>query len=403
MLRYLFVDMNAYFASVEQQARPELRHQPVGVVPVLADTTCCIATSYEAKAHGVRTGTIVAQAKKLCPNIRLVQARHSLYLEKHHQIVTAVESCLHVNEVCSIDEMWGRLMGPECEPANALTLGRRVKDAIRSQAGDYLSCSVGLAPNRFLAKVASNLQKPDGLSVISAEDLPEILHPLKLDDFPGIGRRMLRRLHRRGIYEVAQLCRLSESQMVRIWQGVLGKVWWHQLRGDDLPPAITHTRTISHSRVLPPNRRNIDAAYGVLVRLIDKAAIRMRYKRYWAKQMAIRVSRLDGPAWKRRVWLGGCQDTMMMVQAFHQLWTQKPPSGRLIRVSVVLFDLVADASMPQPLFPPEQRRLHLFQTLDKINRKHGAHTVYLGAMHESRTAAPLRIAFTSVPDPNIPD
>src|ERR1700758_5638171 len=89
-LNWLFVDLNSYFASVEQQDRPELRGKPVGVVPMLADTTCCIAASYEAKAHGVKTGTIVADAKKMCPNIILVEGRHELYVEYHHRIVEAV-------------------------------------------------------------------------------------------------------------------------------------------------------------------------------------------------------------------------------------------------------------------------------------------------------------------------
>ena len=102
-LNWLFVDLNSYFASVEQDARPELRGRPVGVVPMLADTTVCIAASYEAKAHGVKTGTVVAYAKKMCPGLVLVEARHEIYVEYHHRIVEAVESCLPVTAVLSID------------------------------------------------------------------------------------------------------------------------------------------------------------------------------------------------------------------------------------------------------------------------------------------------------------
>src|ERR1700746_1386837 len=110
-LNWLFVDLNSYFASVEQEVRPDLRGRPVGVVPMMADTTCCIAASYEAKAFGVRTGTIVADAKRMCPDIVLVEARHEIYVEYHHRIVEAVETCLPVTAVMSIDEMVCRLMG----------------------------------------------------------------------------------------------------------------------------------------------------------------------------------------------------------------------------------------------------------------------------------------------------
>src|SRR5579864_8717538 len=109
-VNWLFLDLNSYFASVEQQDRPELRGKPVGVVPMLADTTCCIAASYEAKAFGVRTGTIVADAKRLCPEIILIEGLHELYVDYHHRVVEAVESCLPVTAVCSIDEMACRLM-----------------------------------------------------------------------------------------------------------------------------------------------------------------------------------------------------------------------------------------------------------------------------------------------------
>src|SRR3974390_2747414 len=137
-LNWLFVDLNSYFASVEQQVRPELRGRPVGVVPMLADTTVCIAASYEAKAFGVRTGTIVADARRLCPDIILVEGRHELYTEYHHRVVEAVECCLPVTAVCSIDEMACRLMGRERPLLAAMELGRKVKARIRARVGERL-------------------------------------------------------------------------------------------------------------------------------------------------------------------------------------------------------------------------------------------------------------------------
>src|ERR1700744_3556707 len=141
-LQWLFVDLNSYFASVEQELRPELRDRPVAVVPVLADTTCCIAASYEAKRFGVRTGTMVSEARQMCPGILLVEARHELYVEYHHKVVEAVESCVPVTSVMSIDEMACRLIGQEQPMLAALELGRQVKSAIRSKAGSTLRCSV---------------------------------------------------------------------------------------------------------------------------------------------------------------------------------------------------------------------------------------------------------------------
>src|SRR5277367_3753744 len=183
-VNWLFVDLNSYFASVEQQVRPELRGRPVGVVPMMADTTCCIAASYEAKAFGVRTGTIVADAKRMCPEIVLVEGRHEIYTEYHHRVVEAVESCVPVTAVCSIDEMACRLIGRERPLLSAIDLGMRVKRTISERVGPMLRSSVGLATNRFLAKIASDMEKPDGLVALPLDLLPEALGQLSLRDLP---------------------------------------------------------------------------------------------------------------------------------------------------------------------------------------------------------------------------
>ncbi len=233
-LNWLFVDLNSYFASVEQQDRPELRGKPVGVVPMMADTTCCIAASYEAKAHGVKTGTIVADAKKMCPNIVLVEARHEIYVDYHHRIVEAVESCLPVTAVMSIDEMACRLMGRERPLLAALELGRKVKATIREQVGPMLRSSVGLATSRYLSKVASDMEKPDGLVALTLDMLPEALRRLTLRDLPGIGAKTEKRLNEKGIHTMDDLMRLDCEQAGQLWGSVWGERLWHWLRGRGL-------------------------------------------------------------------------------------------------------------------------------------------------------------------------
>ncbi len=224
-LNWLFVDMNSFFSSVEQDARPELRGRPVGVVPMMADTTVCIAASYEAKAHGVKTGTIVADAKRLCPGIALVEARHELYVEYHHRIVEAVESCLPVTAVLSIDEMACRLMGRERPLLAAMELGRQVKARILERVGPRMRSSVGLAANRYLAKVASDMEKPDGLVALTQDILPEALRQLTLRDLPGVGAQTEKRLNEKGIQSMEALLALDCEQAGELW----GSVWGERL------------------------------------------------------------------------------------------------------------------------------------------------------------------------------
>lgn len=396
-LTTLFVDMNAYFASVEQQDRKELRGRPVVVAAVDADSTCCIAASYEAKRLGVRTGTPVWQARRI-PAVRVVVARPAKYVEVHHQIVAAVESCLPIHGVHSIDEMSCRLGPRDCELDAALDVAGRVKAAIRGRVGEFLRCSIGLGPNRLLAKVATDLQKPDGLVVVTAADLPDILHPLRLNDLPGIGPRMLVRLNRAGVESVAQLCRLDEGQMRDVWGGVVGRRWWHWLRGHDLPEPPTHRATVGHSHVLPPALRNDAGAEGVLVRMIHKAAARLRRMNYWARQMSVYVSftfREEG--WSGSVALGLCQDTQTMLEAFQSLWRHRPRLGPPTQVAVTLYNLVSGPSAAIPLFPAERRRVELSRVMDQLNKRFGPDTVYFAGMHTARDAAPTRIAFGQIP------
>ena len=213
LLSWLFIDLNSYFASVEQQARPELRGKPVGILPMMAETTCCIAASYEAKAFGVKTGTNVADARRLCPGIQFVEARHELYVEFHHRIVEAVESCIPVTGVYSIDEMGCRLIGRERPLMVAMELGRQIKARIKDKVGDTLRCSVGIATNRYLAKIATDMDKPDGLVALTPDILTAALKRLELRDLPGIGPRMEKRLHLAGIRTMDHLLSLSAEQM----------------------------------------------------------------------------------------------------------------------------------------------------------------------------------------------
>ena len=198
------VDMNSYFASVEQQFRPELRGRPVAVVPVMADNTCAIAASYEAKRYGIRTGTKVFEARRLCPELRTVEARPPLYVQVHEEIVAAVDSVLPVHEVTSIDEMFCKMGLRQRTPDKAFAIAQEVKKAIHDRAGAHLLCSIGLAPNRFLAKIAGKMQKPDGLTALSARGPCHTnctRSPSR--DLTGIGKRhaspagVQRRLHRR--------------------------------------------------------------------------------------------------------------------------------------------------------------------------------------------------------------
>jgi DNA polymerase IV len=416
-LRWLLLDLNSYFASVEQELRPELRGRPIAVVPVMADTTCAIAASYEAKAFGVRTGTRIGDAKQMCPGIELVEARHDVYVDYHNRIVEAVERCVPVSAVLSIDEMASSLIGREQPLTAALDLAKRVKASIRENVGATLRCSIGLAPNRYLAKIASDMQKPDGLVALTPDRLPSALAELTLRDLPGVGARMEKRLQEQGIRTMSQLLALSREQLSRAWGSINGEKLWHWLRGEDFQDAeLEHQKSISQSHVLPPEFRTEDGCYAVAHKLLHKAAMRLRNARLWATHLSltIRYATASGPSRHssgihQSVWSEGlsvieCQDNQTLIEALRKLWATRPRDEQHRRpfyIGVWLGNLVPDHLHTLSLFSgleAESKRTRLTSTMDALNQKYGTATLFSASMLLARAAAPTRIAFTSIPD-----
>ena len=402
-LHSLYVDLNSFFASAEQQLRPELRGRPVGVLPVMADTTCCIAASIDAKRFGIKTGTPVWQARKLCRDIVFVQARPSTYVEIHHRIVTAVESCTPVGAVLSIDEMACDLMGSEREEANAVKLGHQIKQAIYDQVGEVLHSSIGIAPNRFLAKTASNMQKPDGLVVIRQDELPQRLYGLKLGALTGIGRAMEQRLSQLGIHSVEQLCAASKDTLHRAWGGIDGERFYAKLRGEVVASAPTQRSSVGHSHVLAPELRDPDSALAVLYRLLHKAAMRLRHYGYCAGGLSLHLHYLKTDSWHAR-WVDQARfsphaDTLQFNPVLAELWQRRPPDpGPILKVGVTLTDLVEHSQVTRDLFDPDDQHETLNNVLDQINQRYCPNTLYFGGAHRGRGAAPMRIAFSHVPE-----
>jgi DNA polymerase-4 len=432
-LRNLFLDFNAYFASVEQQIKPELRNKPVGVVPVMAETTCCIAASYEAKSYGVKTGTLVSEAKKLCPDIKFVEASHRTYVEFHNRLKKAIEYCLPVDRVLSIDEMVCSLMGKERKRENAIEIAHRIKKKISSDVGEYLKCSIGIAPNQYLAKTATDLQKPDGLVVIEEEDLPQCLYKLEIDGLCGIGRRMKVRLRRSGIYTIEQLCSADKLTLQKVWGGIEGERMYDQLRGKIVQRPTTHRSTVGHSHVLPPKLRNNESAYAVLHRLLQKATMRMRYIGYYASALGV-IVRYSKPKavvsanreesynyevppreeiglqlpkkfkWKDYITFNYTQNTVELIKGFNKMWGRNPYKEFIpTQVGVVLFNLLDEKYATLPIFEDYEKNKSLYKAIDLLNRRYGYSAVYFGGAHTARNSAPMRIAFTQIPNLEIED
>ena len=399
-LRSLLVDFNSYFASVEQQAEPRLRGRPLGVVPMLAETTVCIAASIEAKTFGVKTGTKVAEARRLCPEIEFVVARHDLYIDYHHRAGAVVDTFVPVRAVLSIDEMDCELTGRWREPERAMDIARKVKNGLRSEIGECLRTSIGIGPNTFIAKTASDMVKPDGLVMIEKSELPERLFELPVRALSGVGKQMEKRLHRHKIFTVRDLAGRSADELRAVWGGIGGEIMYQRIRGEEQHEHSNDTSSISHSSVLGPDNRNAEHAYAVLNRLTQKAAMRLRKANFYAGRLSIGVKYLDGTRWDTDMKLVDTQDTMAFLHALEKLWSKRPKDRRtILQVGMVYSDFVSEANHTGSLFASEDKSKSLYSTLDKLNARFGKQAVYFASAHKARDRGGLHIAFNHIPDP----
>ena len=425
---FLHIDLNSFFASVEQQLHPEYRGKPVGVCGTMADTGALIAASYEAKALGIKTLTKVGEAKRLCPDIILVNGSHSVYAEYSHKIAAAVERCCPVAHTPSIDEMVCQLMGRECEPPAARRIALEIKQAIKDDVGETLRCSIGMAPNRYLAKIASDMQKPDGLIGLLPSQLPRAIAHLELRDLPGVGARTEIRLNNKGITSMQQLLALDRPGMHALWDSVWGDRLYHWLRGantgdDGAPVPADLQKSLGHSHVMGPEFRSDEGAWSVAHKLLHKASMRLRMEHFYTGSMSVTIkyalsrqqveqasraqaktkqhtSGIQHTAWGMEARFRDCQDTLSLLDVLRNVWKQRPRGELYERpffVGVTLRELIPESEHQATLFGDPDNRAELSATMDKLNLKYGHTTLHFAGMLPARETAPTRIAFTQIP------
>ncbi|GAA0307190.1 DNA polymerase IV [Sphingomonas oligophenolica] len=415
-LRWLFLDLNSYFASVEQQLQPELRGKPVLVAPVDSDTTVAIAASVEAKRYGISTGTPVWEAKRLCRDLIVTPARHEKYVEFHDAIIAEIWKHIPVTRVCSIDEVACRLLDNENSVEAATALAHRIKAGIRAHVGECLTSSVGIAPNRLLAKLASDMQKPDGLVILPAEQLPQRLYDMPLRDIAGIGAKMERRLARDGINDIRQLCERRPRDAGTAWGGTNGDRLWYLLHGVDLPEKATQSRSIGHSHVLSPGKRGVEPVRLTARRLALKATSRLRRKSYRSRLLVLHARFEDDKSvWRASIRLPATQDSFVVLAALDALYPRLVAAGRtrpgdfqIRMVGVTLAEIEPVAGEQPSLFAlldpddplaRETRTLSLSRAMDRINERFGRNAVSVGPLHGGRIdRVGTKIAFGRIPE-----
>jgi DNA polymerase IV len=438
--KLLLVDMNSFFASVEQQANPVFRGKPVGICARLAPgesgraslerTSCLIAASKEAKRLGIKTGTLVYEAQKICPEIILLVAEPEKYREVNRRINRIFLDYTDMVESYSIDESFIDLRETKLNP---LVVGAEIKRRIRSEAGEWLTCSVGIGANKFLAKLASDMEKPDGLTVVWRSQLPIIYRSKKLRELWGVGRGWERRLGKIGITSPLQVLNYPLQNLVSLF-GRPGFYLWRRLNGleedkissnytspltgEDVrrtdegelsnpsPGALHHPlpfgervnrestmpKSFGNSWVLNFRSRERERLKPVILRLAEKAARRMRAKNLRAKGFSFYVDFADNTNFYRTKKIKYFIETgLSLYEEILREWGSGKLSSEVRKIAVSFCNLSL-RSQQLGLFD-EDKYFKLTKEIDLINDKYGEFSIRSGLIANTSDYAPDAIAF----------
>jgi len=409
-IEWLYLDFDGFFASVEQQARPALREKPVGIVPFSGTThTCIIACSKEAKARGIKNVMNVSDAKRLCPELILQPQSPDLYRRAHNALLAEINSIIPISAVKSIDELCCKLDKKDIK--NPYKTAMDIKVALAQGVGKYITCSIGFAANRHLAKIACKIDKPNGVTVWHPNQMPAPLLDLPFDDIPGIGSRMEQRLLKAGIYSIKKLMDTEPKQMRKLWRNVTGERLWYALHGYEIQASKSERNMYGHGRVLPPALRNFIDAKNCSRLLLVKAARRMRRANFNAGILYIWMGLTKGYkkgnySWSSRHKLYAANDDQACLKALDTLWEkakiQVPSSMKIMRIGVTLADLTPANSRQLDIFIDDdferQKWKKVTTTVDNLNSRYGKSLITMGPW-ELPAGGNLggKISFTRIP------
>jgi len=377
----LFIDMNSYFARCEQQANYWLRNRPVGVCVYTGKYGCVISLSTEAKERGLKAGMRLNDAMAVCPDLVPVESNPVRYREYHTKIINLLLEYSKDVVAKSIDEAIINLTNyPHLDP---LTIARQIKRAILERVGDWLTCSIGIAPNAFLAKLGSvRGKKLDGLLMITHQNIDEVLRPLKLGDMPGIGANMSYRLERAGIKTPLEMRYAGPDKLKAIFKGIEGIYWHYRLNFIETNIAAHDYRGMQAMRQISKEKRQhinyIDQLFMTLCLTLEK---RMVKHKFYCKSVGFTARYDDGTRWDDAFAVTTpVQDAISLmrmirlrVDKFEKLHnTGNIFNTEITQMRVGVTNFVNNGNMLYSLFEDMDRKETALKTMHEIKDKFGS-------------------------------
>ncbi|TSC89004.1 MAG: Uncharacterized protein G01um10145_713 [Microgenomates group bacterium Gr01-1014_5] len=393
----MHLDLNSCFASIEQQANPHLRGKPVAVAAYATKNGCILAPSVEAKRFGVKTGMRVRDGLALCPSLIVLPPDPWKYRDVHLSFRQLFGE--YTNDVLpkSIDEFVLDLKGyPAC--GNGMEqVALELKDRVKKEIGEWLTVSVGIAPNRYLAKTGAGLNKPDGLDEINKNNFKKIYRNLKLTDLCGIKLANAVRLNRMGISTVLDFYEAPFWKLKSAFASINGYYWYARLRGWEVDNIAFGRKSYGNSYALPKPFSAIWRLTPILQKLVEKAGARMRRAGYKARGVHLAISYRDRTFWHRGMALSELIfDSRDIYKYAFRLLLSAPEQKPAANLAVSCFNLAKIKEPQLTLFEDLLKKEKLVRAVDRVNNHWGNFVITPARMLGTGGYIPDRISFGGV-------
>lgn len=411
--RVLFIDMNSFFASCEQQTNYWLRGRPVAVCVYTGKYGCVIAPSIEAKKYGIKLGVRLNEAMKLCPDLVPLETNPDKYRTFHARIMNILKRYSEDVIPRSIDEAVVDLTSYKNIYPDVIEVAKQIKRDINEHVGDYLKCSIGIAPNAFLAKLASDIQKPDGLTVINPENIDRVLKKLELTDLPGIGKGMARRLIDAGIYTPYDLRHSTPEKLKAACKSIVGLHWYHRLHFQEVDMQTTEEyKNMSAMRMVSKEqRRDVQNLQDILMMLCLTLEKRMMKKHLFCKRVSFFTRYENGASHEDKFHTSQpLQDGMELYhilldrqKAFEQRNKLQQPviNQDTTSIGVVIGDFIDEDVMQLNIFDNSHMKTNkLRKTVYDIKDKYGNKTIKRASELKDEDVVDDVIGFGNIKDVN---
>ncbi|NMB70103.1 hypothetical protein GYA27_02780 [candidate division WWE3 bacterium] len=393
----MHIDLNSCFATIEQQANPLLRGKPIAVAAYKSPGGCILAPSIEAKGFGIKTGMRVKDGKMLYQDLIILEPDPWKYRNVHLSLRKILET--YTNNVIpkSIDEFVLDLEGFPSMRKGLINVGNEIKQRIKSEVGDWLRVSIGIAPNRYLAKTAAGIKKPDGLEVIDISNHVAVYESLELNNLCGIKTNNITRLNKMDIFTVRQFYEANPKTIQMAFHSVMGYRWFLRLRGWEIDDVEFARKSYGNSVALKERLTTPEELAPVLMNLVEKMSRRMRNAGYKARGVHLSLLYRDGNHWHKAVTKGtNLFAPGDIYKVAYKILLKAPYRIPVHTIAVSCFNLVTDTNRQLSILELPCRKENLTDAVDKLTAKWGNFVITPARMLATKDVVKDRVAFGGI-------